>query len=1025
VFVPPSFDETFNQECEMSLTSRRSSRRAAAAAAALAVVPILAAGIRLGAQTPTGQSFTSLASGYSQELFATVDVGAFPSPNQDIAKVLGGVAYAPDGDVWVADCVFQATTLHRFDTATFAPPVHGTGSRRAEILTVDTTQPDGTGPGCGLTNHPDGSLYSNSIRGVYKLNADTGVVEAGPLGQPGNALGVAVDPTTQHLVYAGADCHTALVPGSPACTLWDLDPATGLTTPYAMFPHDDVPFVDGIYFSPTGSHLFVTNRIDQELETLAGTVELNHLTVVGRPTGPVTSPSADQVIRHLPMLSEPDGVAFHGIEHFVVTNDEASGTMTRFDFPGGDYSLPPSTFTEVQPVDGAGDPVGSPIRVYGTFFASGGHRGDLTQVGPDGCIYATQGRNFNATDFGTRYDDGAETTEDSIVRICSTTGGGFDPPPGVERDSQPGSIAGSVYLDINGNHAIDGADQFLPGVTVTLGGALADTRTSNGGPVPAYQFDALNAGDYTVNVPATFGGYALSGSTPTGATATITEAGENHTGIDFLYEPGRISGSVYLDNDDDGAISGADTFLSGVPLALSGPSSDTANSGGGPAPTFTFSRLTAGSYSVNAPITFAGYHLAAATPAPQSRVLAAGGDVTDVHFLYVRARLSGYAYLDANANGARDAGEAPLAGVSISVPGLGATTTQADGGYAFSGLVANAYHVGASTPASGFVLSTPSPLSVDVPAGGTVTDVNFGYRPGGLSGFAYLDVNKNGVKDSAEPGLANVVITLAGGATAVTNASGAYLFSDLVAGSYTVAAPATAFGYALWTPNPLNVTLTPGQISPNNNFGYKDVTKPVCAVYGSANPPYMTFQDSGSGIVRLNITKNLNTNFLVTITPGPSAFAPATVVNPSAMPTGTVAFFGTPTTAQVRTYAQRINTSLSAQLIVVATDAFGNNVSCDPVETTVTKLRHDRGIQTFTDIPYEEHFITIENGDPGLRGLDIDVNGQTFLVRGLTDNEVKRVNVRRAMLRGNSNTITLIPRGRRGESADVTIAARE
>lgn len=1008
----------------MSLTPRRSSCRAAAAAA-LAVVPMLGAGIHLGAQAPSGRSFTALEAGYSQELFATVDVGTFPSPNQDVAKVLGGIAFAPDGDVWAADCVFQATTLHRFDMSTFAPPVHGTTSRRAEASRVDTTQPDGSGPGCGLTNHPNGSLYSNSIRGVYKLNADTGMVEAGPLGQPGNALGLAVDPVTEHIVYAGADCHNALVPGSPACTLWDLDPATGATTPYAMFPHDDVPFVDGIYFSPTGSHLFVTNRIDQELETLTGTVELNQLTVVGRPTGLVTSPSTDQVIQHLPMLSEPDGVAFHGIEHFVVTNDETNGSMTRFDFPGGDYSLPPSTFTEIQPIDGAGDPVGSPIRVYGAFFASGGHRGDLTQVGPDGCIYATQGRNFYATDFGTRYDDTTETPEDSVVRICSTTGGGFDPPPGVERESQQGSIAGSVYLDVNGNHAIDGADQFLSGVTVTLGGALADTRTSNAGPVPAYQFDALNAGDYIVNVPATFGGYALSGSTPTGVAANITESGENVTGIDFLYEPGRIAGSVYLDNDDNGAISGADTFLSGVPLALSGPSSDAANSGNGPAPTFTFSRLVAGSYSVNAPDTFGGYRLAVATPAPQSRVLSAGTDITDVQFLYVRARLSGYAYVDTNGNCVKDPGEAPLAGVTISVPGLGTTITQADGHYTFSGLGANVYSVSASSPASGYVLSTPSPLSADVPAGGNVTDVNFGYRPGGLSGFAYLDVNKNGVMDSPEPGLANVVITLAGGATAVTNASGAYLFSNLTAGGYSVAAPATAFGYALWTPNPLNVTLTPGQISPDNNFGYKDVTKPVCAVYGSANPPYMTFQDSGSGIVRLDITKNLNTNFLVTITPGPNGFVPATVTNPSAMPTGTVATFATPTTAQVRTYAQRINTSLSAQLIVLATDAFGNTVSCDPVETTVTKLRHDRGIQTFTDIPFDEHFITIENGTPGLRGLDVEVNGRLFRVRGLSDGEVARINVRRAMLPGNSNTITLIPRGRRGESADVTIAARE
>lgn len=147
---------------------------------------------------------------------------------------------------------------------------------------------------------------------------------------------------------------------------------------------------------------------------------------------------------------------------------------------------------------------------------------------------------------------------------------------------------------------------------------------------------------------------------------------------------------------------------------------------------------------------------------------------------------------------------------------------------------------------------------------------------------------------------------------------------------------------------------------------------PVCAVYGSANPPYAT-----------------------------------------------------PTTSLITVTAQRINTAVSAQLIVVATDAFGNTVTCDPVETTVTKLRQDRGVQTFTDLPYEEHFVTIENGSPGLRGMDIIVNGTEFRVRGLDDREVRRVNVRRAMLRGHQNVITIVPRGRRGESADVTIAARE
>jgi hypothetical protein len=68
--------------------------------------------------------------------------------------------------------------------------------------------------------------------------------------------------------------------------------------------------------------------------------------------------------------------------------------MTRFDFPADDYTQVPAQ----------------------SVFASGGFRGDLSQVGADGCIYLTQG--------GTRYNDGTTTLENSLVRIC----GGFAPP---------------------------------------------------------------------------------------------------------------------------------------------------------------------------------------------------------------------------------------------------------------------------------------------------------------------------------------------------------------------------------------------------------------------------------------------------------------------------------------------------------------------------------------------------------------------------------------------------------------------
>ncbi len=73
----------------------------------------------------------------------------------------------------------------------------------------------------------------------------------------------------------------------------------------------------------------------------------------------------------------------------------------------------------------------------------------------------------------------------------------------------------------------------------------------------------------------------------------------------------------------------------------------------------------------------------------------------------------------------------------------------------------------------------------------------------GIEGTVYLDANKNGVDDSNEFGVANVVLTLtgttAGGRavtmTATTDSSGHYAFDDLVTGTYKIkiAAPTSIF----------------------------------------------------------------------------------------------------------------------------------------------------------------------------------------------------------------------------------------
>ena len=183
------------------------------------------------------------------------------------------------------------------------------------------------------------------------------------------------------------------------------------------------------------------------------------------------------------------------------------------------------------------------------------------------------------------------------------------------------------------------------------------------------------------------------------------------------------------------------------------------------------------------------------------------------------ASVSGYVYVDANNNGIKDTGETTLANVVVTLTGtndLGTfinqtALTNASGQYSFSNLRPGTYTVTETQP-SGYLEGQNSvgqvaslkdgslgpnvdQISAIVLAQGNVgTNYNFGeLAPGSLSGYVYLDANTNGILDSGDPPIPNVVITLTGtndqGAinqTATTDSNGFYQFQNLRPGSYTI-----------------------------------------------------------------------------------------------------------------------------------------------------------------------------------------------------------------------------------------------
>lgn len=387
------------------------SKRPVAAVLVFASLWVALGWIANGQAAPDGQSFAMLVPGFSQRLFGVVSEFVVPG------AYLGGIAVLQNGDVIAAECLSSNARLHRFQANATIP---GT------TLHVDT--PMNSEGGCGIVVHPDGFLYSNRdggpmVPGVVKIDPATGqTVRA--MGPAGNALGIAVDPKTDHLVYAGRDCRAGLF--GPTCTLFDLDPETGKAEARVVFNSNQVGYIGGIYFDPSGEFIFLNNRFPSPT-----------LTIIRR---------NDQIVQHvdMPFGIDATGVAFHSSGRFIVTNN-TDGTMTRFRFRAADED-------DLYEDDPEQD-----------FFAAGGFRGDLTQVGPDGCVYVTQA--------GTRYDDFTETAENSVVRICGA-GTTFVPPRGIELNTPP---AADLRITASAPASVAGGDQF------------------------SYSFVALNAGEGTAS----------------------------------------------------------------------------------------------------------------------------------------------------------------------------------------------------------------------------------------------------------------------------------------------------------------------------------------------------------------------------------------------------------------------------------------------------------------------------------------------------------------------------------------------
>lgn len=212
-------------------------------------------------------------------------------------------------------------------------------------------------------------------------------------------------------------------------------------------------------------------------------------------------------------------------------------------------------------------------------------------------------------------------------------------------------------------------------------------------------------------------------------------------------------------------------------------------------------------------------------------------------------------WYDLNGNGVQDAGELGVAGVTVTLQKdlnndgdfndageatFATTTTDALGGYLFTGLDAGTYRVQFTTMPVGMVISprdtvtgTDQTDSDGDNAGTTIASaatasttgsytlatgednltVDLGLVPAAsrntLGDYVWYDVNNNGIQDAIEPGVAGVTITLYNNtgtaiASTTTDINGNYLFANLADGTYTVGFSNFPAGFELTTQSSSN-----------------------------------------------------------------------------------------------------------------------------------------------------------------------------------------------------------------------------
>ncbi|MDQ6945461.1 MAG: hypothetical protein M3256_04135 [Actinomycetota bacterium] len=194
---------------------------------------------------------------------------------------------------------------------------------------------------------------------------------------------------------------------------------------------------------------------------------------------------------------------------------------------------------------------------------------------------------------------------------------------------------------------------------------------------------------------------------------------------------------------------------------------------------------------------------------------------------------------------------------------------------------------------------------------------------------------------------------------------------------------------------------TPGSGTGTSTVTVTEHTPPLCNLTGVvAGPPkqiQITVQDTGSGLAAggIVVTTAVNANVPV----------PA---------------FTAGTTSPVVVTATKINQAAPSHVALRVTDRSGNVTTCDPTDISIDRTNGKPVTQSVHDVPSAEHFLTVFNGQPGIRTLVVNANSHIFVLR-LTGGQTVTIDLGWALSTRGSNTVRFTAAGGPGSTATAVL----